>query len=192
LSITEETHVETLLQVGDTELAEIEAAGPPPMRTRGRPLKLAMTGVVVLPVAAVAVAWGLLFTPDSPPELRLPPSRAGLRSPCRPVPGRWARDPSPATGCERSCCGTTSDIELPSHLTVGGRAPVHVVGDLTVHGVSRAVSIPVQAQCVGGRIEVVGSLSFPWDYFDMVRPDLSYVTVEADPTLEFEVFFDHR
>ena len=39
---------------------------------------------------------------------------------------------------------------------------------------------------------MVGSLSFPWEYFDIKRPNLSYVTVEADPTLELQVFFDHE
>jgi polyisoprenoid-binding protein YceI len=66
-----------------------------------------------------------------------------------------------------------------------------VRGDLTLHGVTRTVDIPVQAQYDGNRIEVVGSLSFPWAMFDMVQPNLSYVTVEADPTMEFQLFFDH-
>jgi polyisoprenoid-binding protein YceI len=86
---------------------------------------------------------------------------------------------------------TTADIVLPADLTAGGRASVTVAGDLTIHGVTRPVSVPVQAQHAGGRIEVVGSLSFPWAYFDMKQPNLSYVTVEADPTLELQVFFDH-
>jgi hypothetical protein len=36
----------------------------------------------------------------------------------------------------------------------------------------------------------VGSLSFPWAMFGMEQPNLSYVTVEADPTLELQLFFD--
>lgn len=87
---------------------------------------------------------------------------------------------------------TTSDIVLPADLTAGGRASVTVAGDLTVHGVTRPVSFPLQAQHAGGRIEVVGSLSFPWAYFEIKQPNLSYVTVEADPTLELQVFFDHE
>jgi polyisoprenoid-binding protein YceI len=87
---------------------------------------------------------------------------------------------------------TTSDIVLPADLTAGGRVAVTVAGDLTIHGVTRPVSIPLRAQHAGGRIEVVGSLSFPWAYFDMKQPNLSYVTVEADPTLEWQVFFHHE
>lgn len=87
---------------------------------------------------------------------------------------------------------TTSDIVLPADLAAGGRVSVTVAGDLTIHGVTRPVSIPLHAQHAGGRIEVVGSVSFPWEYFEMKQPNLSYVTVEADPTLEFQVFFDHE
>jgi polyisoprenoid-binding protein YceI len=85
---------------------------------------------------------------------------------------------------------TTSDIVLPPDVTAGREASVTVAGDLTIHGVTRAVSIPLHAQHAVGRIEIVGSLSFAWDYFEMKPPNLSYVTVEADPTLEFQVFFD--
>jgi polyisoprenoid-binding protein YceI len=83
---------------------------------------------------------------------------------------------------------TTSDLVLPA---AAGQADTTVQGDLTLHGVTRSVSVPVQAQHAASRIEVVGSLSFTWDQFDMKRPNLSYVTVESDPTLEFQLFFDH-
>jgi polyisoprenoid-binding protein YceI len=83
---------------------------------------------------------------------------------------------------------TTSELVLPA---AAGQAATAVQGDLTLHGVTRSVSVPVQAQHAAGRIEVVGSLSFTWDQFDMKRPNLSYVTVESDPTLEFQLFFDH-
>jgi polyisoprenoid-binding protein YceI len=87
---------------------------------------------------------------------------------------------------------TTSDLVFPTAVTAGGQASVTVLGDLTIHGVTRPVSIPLHAQHAAGRIEIVGSLTFPWDYFGMKQPNLSYVTVEADPTLEFQVFFEHE
>lgn len=87
---------------------------------------------------------------------------------------------------------STSDIVLSADAAASGLASVTVPGDLTIHGVTRLVSIPLQAQLAAGRIEIVGTLTFPWGYFDMKRPDLAYVTVEADPTLEFQVFFEHE
>ena len=71
-----------------------------------------------------------------------------------------------------------------------GSARALVRGDLTLHGVTRSIDLPVQARYDGSRIEVVGSLSFPWELFEMQQPNLSYVTVEADPTMEFQLFFD--
>ena len=249
--------METLL---DARGPEIQTGGSP--RTpRGRRLKVWVAGAVVIPVAAVSVAWALFFTPDSPAELRLStqPSNTAAEVPT----GMWSvgqgsvagyrvrekllRLPASndAVGRTSAITGafrlsgdrdvlrvekgmrieadlskiksdedrrddhmrtmaietdlfptasfvTTSDIVLPAEMTAGGRASVTVAGDLTIHGVTRAVSIPLRAQHAAGRIEVVGSLSFPWAYFDIKQPNLSYVTVEADPTLELQVFFDHE
>ena len=224
---------------------------------RGRRVTWIVGGGVAVPLAAVAAAYLVFFTPDSPPELRLssrapepayavptgiwsvgPGSVAGYR-----VRERLLSLPAPndAVGRTSAIAGgfrligdgaalrvergmridvdvstlksdedrrddhmhtmaiesaqfptatfvTTSDLVLPA---AAGEAATTVEGDLTLHGVTRPVSVPVQAQHAGGRIEVVGSLSFTWDQFDMKRPNLSYVTVESDPTLEFQLFFDH-
>jgi polyisoprenoid-binding protein YceI len=225
---------------------------------RRRRVRLLAGAAVAVPVAAVAAAYLLFFTPDSPPELRL---SATVAQPTYAVPtGAWSvgqgsvagyrvREkllslpaPNDAVGRTSSIRGdfrlagdgtggglrvergmridvdvstlksdedrrddhmrtmaietgqfptatfvSTADLVLPP----AGQAATAVEGDLTLHGVTRAVSIPVQAQHASGRIEVVGSLSFSWDDFGMKRPNLSYVTVESDPTLEFQLFFDH-
>lgn len=85
---------------------------------------------------------------------------------------------------------TTSDLLVRAD---DGSATARTLarGELTLHGVTRTVEVPVQARYDGARMEVVGALSFPWAMFDMERPNLSYVTVEADPTMEFQLFFDH-
>jgi polyisoprenoid-binding protein YceI len=85
---------------------------------------------------------------------------------------------------------TTADIVLPAAAASGGPMTLNAQGDLTVHGVTRPVSIPLQAQRDGDRIEVVGSLTLNWAQFGMTRPDLSYVSVESDPTFEWQLFFD--
>ncbi len=84
---------------------------------------------------------------------------------------------------------STSDLVVRPDDRSSARAFVR--GDFTLHGVTRTVEIPVQARYDGSRIEVVGTLSFPWALFDMQQPNLSYVTVEADPTMEFQLFFHH-
>ena len=236
----------------------VRAPRPGPARRR---LKLLVTGSLILPVAAVALAWAMFFTPNSPPELRL---STGLAETAATVPaGMWSvghgsvagyrvrekllRLPASNDGVGRTSAitgafrltgngavlrvekgmridvdvstlksdeyrrddhmrtmaietdlyptasfVTTSDIVLPGDVTAGGQTSVIVAGDLTIHGVTRPVSIPVRAQHAVGRIEIVGTLTFPWNFFEMKQPNLSYVTVEADPTLEFQVFFDHQ
>lgn len=83
---------------------------------------------------------------------------------------------------------STSDLAVPADSS---DASALVRGELTLHGVTRTVDVPVHARYDGSRIEVVGSLSFPWALFDIQAPHLSYVSVEADPTMEFQLFFDH-
>lgn len=61
-----------------------------------------------------------------------------------------------------------------------------LVGDLTLHGQTRRVSIPVQARLTAGTIEVVGALTFPFADFGMTPPNIAgFVSVEDDATLEF-------
>lgn len=249
--------METLLKVREPELQAVES----PKKRRGRRLKVFVASAAVLPVAGIAVAWALFFTPESPAELRLStqPNNTAFAVPT----GMWSvgqgsvagyrvrekllRLPASndAVGRTSSMTGafrltgdgdvlrvekgmrieadistlksdedrrddhmrtmaietdlyptasfvTTSDIVLPADLIASGRTSVTVAGDLTLHGITRPVAIPLRAQHAGGRIEVVGSVTFPWEYFGMKQPNLSYVTVEADPTLELQVFFDHE
>ena len=87
---------------------------------------------------------------------------------------------------------TTADLVVPHAVLGSGAVNITVTGDLTLHGVTRSVTIPIEAQRNGDRIEVVGSFNFSWDLFEIRQPNLSYVTVESDPTLELQLFFDHE
>lgn len=86
---------------------------------------------------------------------------------------------------------SASPITVPAGSATGAAVNTQVTGDLTIHGVTRRVTIPVQAQINGGRIEVVGSLSFPFSDFGMTAPSIGgFVSVENTATLEFQLFFD--
>lgn len=220
-------------------------------------VKWLVAAAATAPVAGLAAAYLVFFTPDSPPELRL---STQAPQPAYAVPtGEWSvgqgsvagyrvREkllslpaPNDAVGRTSAITGdfrltgdggvlrmergmridvdvstlksdqdrrdehmhtmaiesdrfptatfvSTSDVAVPAE---DGQATTEVQGDLTLHGVTRPVTVAVQAQQAAGRIEVVGSLTFTWDQFDMKRPNMSYVTVESDPTLEFQLFFDH-
>lgn len=80
------------------------------------------------------------------------------------------------------------DISVPASAATGQPFEASVVGDLTLHGVTRRVTIPVKGQMVGGGAEVVGSLQFPMSMFDIDPPNIGgFVTVEPNATLEFKI-----
>ena len=88
---------------------------------------------------------------------------------------------------------STAPITLPASAESGQAAKTEVTGDLTIHGVTKQVTIPLDTQVTGGRIEVVGSLSFPFSDYGMTAPSLAgFVTVTNTATLEFQLFFDKK
>ena len=89
---------------------------------------------------------------------------------------------------------TTSTFKLTQPLTIpedaarGNTTIVTLHGDLTLHGVTKTVDIPVKAQVSGNQIQVVGSLTFPFSDYGIVAPNIAnFVTVEDKGTLEFLV-----
>jgi polyisoprenoid-binding protein YceI len=72
-----------------------------------------------------------------------------------------------------------------------GPRTAKVTGDLTLHGVTRSVSIPAQAQLVNGTIQVAGSITFPLADFDITAPNVGgfILSIADEGTLEFQVNF---
>lgn len=82
----------------------------------------------------------------------------------------------------------TAPVTVPAETLDGATVEVVLAGDLTIHGVTKAVSIPAQARLAEGSIEVVGSLTFPFSDFGMTPPSVgTFVTVAEDATLEFRL-----
>jgi polyisoprenoid-binding protein YceI len=81
----------------------------------------------------------------------------------------------------------TAPIALPaSPLTAPFDVTLH--GDLTLHGVTKAVDIPAKAQLNGAVIQVQGALEFPFSDFGINAPNIAgFVSVEDHGTLEFLV-----
>src|SRR5215208_1753078 len=59
----------------------------------------------------------------------------------------------------------TRPIELAGVPAEGDTVSVTAVGDLTLHGVTRSVTIPLQGQLTNGYVVVVGSLDVPFAAF---------------------------
>jgi polyisoprenoid-binding protein YceI len=80
----------------------------------------------------------------------------------------------------------TSPIDVPATALTGGTVDVNLTGDLEIHGVKKAVTIPAKAVHTSNGIEVLGSLTFPFSDFGMTPPSIGgFVSVEDDATLEF-------
>ena len=73
----------------------------------------------------------------------------------------------------------------------GTSADVTLTGDLTIHGVTKSVSIPAQAQLANGTVQVAGSITFPLSDYDMVAPNIGgfIVSIADQGTLEFVAVF---
>jgi polyisoprenoid-binding protein YceI len=84
----------------------------------------------------------------------------------------------------------TEPIAFDAEPADGQTVDVMATGDLTLHGVTRSVEIPIQARRSGDTIEVVGSLEITLADYDIVPPNFGgFVTVEDHGTLELQLTF---
>jgi polyisoprenoid-binding protein YceI len=82
----------------------------------------------------------------------------------------------------------TAPIELGAEPAEGQVLEVSASGNLTLHGVTRAVTIPLQARLEGGVIAIAGSLEIAFADFGIVRPQAMVVlSVEDHGILELLV-----
>ena len=83
----------------------------------------------------------------------------------------------------------TQPAAIPAEALSGSPVTVQATGDMTIHGVTKSVTIPLQAQVNGSQLEVVGSLTFKMSDFGMEPPTIAgIVEVEPNATLEFQLF----
>lgn len=79
----------------------------------------------------------------------------------------------------------TTPVSVGADALKGATVDVSLSGDLTIHGVTKAVTIAGQARLNGDRIEIVAALTFPFSDFGMTPPSVgSFVQVQNDATLE--------
>jgi polyisoprenoid-binding protein YceI len=85
----------------------------------------------------------------------------------------------------------TEPVDIPASALDGTPSEVTLAGDLTLHGVTRNVQIPAQAQLVDGVISVAGATTFALSDFDIVAPNVGgfIVSIADEGTLEFVVSF---
>jgi polyisoprenoid-binding protein YceI len=83
----------------------------------------------------------------------------------------------------------TAPIELPGEAATGAPFSVTLVGNLTLHGVTREVAVPAEAQLVGDTLVVVGSLEILFADYDIQRPRAArVVSIEDHGIMELQLF----
>jgi polyisoprenoid-binding protein YceI len=86
----------------------------------------------------------------------------------------------------------TSPIELAPVPAAGTVRVYHAVGQLTLHGHTRAVSFPLSAERTASGIEVSGTLPVVFAQYGIPNPSFgSFVTTASTGTLEFLIKFSH-
>lgn len=82
----------------------------------------------------------------------------------------------------------TSPLDVGAGAAGGGPVEVAAKGDLTVHGVTKAVTLPVQAKLVGDTIVVIGSLDLTFsDYGVQVPTSPTVLSVDDRGILEVQL-----
>jgi polyisoprenoid-binding protein YceI len=82
----------------------------------------------------------------------------------------------------------TSPIELGADAAAGGTIQVTAQGDLTIHGVTKAVEFPLEARLVEGTAVVVGSIQVTFSDFGVEVPSAPIVlSVDDFGTLELQL-----
>ncbi len=81
-------------------------------------------------------------------------------------------------------------VTLASSPKRGATVSVSVPGDLSLHGATRSVSLPVQARWDGRRIQIVGDLPIVLADYGITAPSGGVIaSIEDHGSLEFKVFF---
>lgn len=85
----------------------------------------------------------------------------------------------------------TQPVEIPAAAIGGSATDITLVGDLELHGVTKAVSIQAQARLVDGTIQVAGSITFALADFEIVAPNVGgfIISIADEGALEFALNF---
>jgi polyisoprenoid-binding protein YceI len=81
----------------------------------------------------------------------------------------------------------TAPIELGSIPEEGVAIHPQATGDITIHGVTKTVTIDLDAQLIGADIEVVGHLPVKWSDYGINDPSGGPATVTDNGSMEFKL-----
>lgn len=86
----------------------------------------------------------------------------------------------------------TTPIELGSVPAEGQTVNATATGDLTIHGTTKSIQIPIQAQLKSGVVTVVGSIDIVFADYGFSGPtSFKVLSVEDHGIMEFQLVFAH-
>jgi len=82
----------------------------------------------------------------------------------------------------------TEPIDLPGEAATGEAVSVTAVGDLTLHGVTRSIEFPLEAQLVEDTVVLVGSVEIVFADYDVEVPTTPIaLSVDQEGILELQI-----
>ena len=83
----------------------------------------------------------------------------------------------------------TEPLAVPDGLAAGEPIAIEANGTLTLHGVTRAVTIPIEAELANGVLVVIGSLPIVFADYDIAQPRSPIlVSIEDNGVMELQLF----
>jgi polyisoprenoid-binding protein YceI len=83
----------------------------------------------------------------------------------------------------------TDPITFEAQPADGETIGAGATGELTLHGVTNEICVPVEATLTGDTIEVLGSVGVVFADYEMEAPNIGFVTTEDNGTIEFQLDF---
>jgi polyisoprenoid-binding protein YceI len=82
---------------------------------------------------------------------------------------------------------TATSASVPGSVTTG-QVDITVTGKLTIHGVTKDVTVTAKAQMTGGKVEIAGSTSINMGDYGVSPPQFAFTTVDSTVLIEFDLF----
>jgi polyisoprenoid-binding protein YceI len=82
---------------------------------------------------------------------------------------------------------TATSVSIPGTIS-GQSVEVSVTGKLTIHGVTKDVTVMAKGQLVSDKAEIAGSTSIVMTDYGVSPPQVPFVTVDSTLLIEFDIF----
>lgn len=135
--------------------------------------------------ASITIAGGRLTAVTVVADLR------GLRSDDSRRDGALRRQALETNDFPTTTFALDEAAAIPAGLAAGESIAIEARGTLTLHGVERAVAVPIEAELAGDLLVVVGSLPILFADYDIAQPRSPIlVSIEDNGVMEFQLVLE--